>query len=41
MFSFDIFMDDHGQDWGHRVVHTLQPTVDVRMAGAGANFANP
>ena len=34
-------VDHHSQHLGHRVVHTLHPTVAIWLVGAGGNFPNP
>ena len=34
-------VDQHCQHLGHRVVHTLHPTVAIWLVGAGGNFPNP
>ena len=34
-------VDHHCRHLGHRVVHTLHPTIVIRVVGAGGNFPNP
>ena len=31
----------HRQHLGHRVIHTLHPTIAVWVVGAGGNFPHP
>ena len=34
-------VDHHRQHFSDRVVHTLHPTIAIRVVGTGGNFPNP